>query len=202
MDTNEICEHLKNDGVIVYPTDTLYALGALAFYHEKAIMKVFELKRMQPKVLSVAFPDFATARKYADVPHEFSHIFPAPLTVIAHSYSRWNHVTLHDKMAIRIPANDTALELLRECGPMTATSANIHNGPNLTLQEIKETFGDEVLIVDGEEPKYMQPSTIVDVVEGKVVRAGAYPVHQIPRHTERRERNPSGLPYPMDEILR
>ena len=199
MDMKEICGHLKNDGVIVYPTDTLYALGALAFHHEKAITKLFELKKMQSRVLSVAFPDFATARKYADVSQEFSHIFPAPLTVIAHSFSRWNHVTLHDKMAVRIPANETALELLRECGPLTATSANIHNGPNLTLKEIKETFGDEVLIVEGEEPKYMQPSTIVDVVEGKVVRAGAYPVHEIPRYAQKRALSPF-LP-PLDDML-
>ena len=202
MDTKEICEHLKNNGVIVYPTDTLYALGALAFYHEKAIMKVFELKKMQSRVLSVAFPDFAAARKYADVPQEFSHIFPAPLTVIAHSYSRWNYVTLHDKMAIRIPANETALELLRECGPLTATSANIHNGPNLTLQEIKETFGDEVLIIEGEEPKYMEPSTIVDVIERKVIRAGAYPVHEIPRYADKKERSSSPFSPPLNEIMR
>jgi len=174
----EVCEHIKADGIIVYPTDTLWGLGANPF-SERAVLKIFELKEMQPGVVSVAFPDFGRAGEYAQLPWELAHVFPAPLTVIARAYSSWDYITLHGKMGVRIPDNETARNLLNECGPLTATSVNIHGGPNLSLDEIMDVFGDRVMIVEGEEPKYMQPSTIIDIVDRRVIRAGAYPTDRL-----------------------
>ncbi len=169
----KVCEHLKNGGIVAYPTDTLYGLGVNPF-DRKALLRLFELKDMEPRVISVAFPDFLEASKYAVLPDELAEIFPAPVTVIAEALSNWDCITFEGKIGIRIPDNTTALALLNECGPMTATSANVHGGPNLDLEGIKETFGENVMVVEGEEPKYMKPSTIVDIVDKKVIREGAF----------------------------
>ncbi len=181
------CEHIRNGGVVVYPTDTLWGMGVNPF-DEGAMLNLFRLKKMRDRVVSVAFPDFGKAQAYVELPWELSCVFPAPLTVIAKAYSRWKYMTLNGKMGIRIPDNRTALGLLRECGPLTATSANIHGGPNLSLEEIKKTFGNDVLIVEGEEPKYMEASTVIDIVDRRIIRPGAYPSDKLRNLLADRER--------------
>jgi len=169
----EICHHLKSHGVIVYPTDTLYGLGAYAFDTE-AIEKIFRLKRMEPRVLSVAFDSFESAENYAYLPEWVSEILPGPVTIIARAKGEWKYIVKDGKIGIRVPDNETALQILRECGPLTSTSANMHGQKEMKdIAEIKRIFGHDVLYVEGEAPKYKMPSTIIDVVDGKILREGA-----------------------------
>ena len=176
----EICAHLKSHGVVVYPTDTLYGLGAHAF-DPIAIERIFELKRMEPKVLSVAFHSFHEAEKYAELPEWTASLFPGPVTVITRAKGNWKYIVKDGKIGIRIPDNSTALGLLKECGALTSTSANIHGKERLMkIEDIERLFGDSVLYVRGEEPKYNCPSTIIDVTEGlKVIRNGVLPIERI-----------------------
>ena len=176
----EICAHLKSHGVIVYPTDTLYGLGAYAL-DPIAIERIFELKRMEPSVLSVAFHSFHEAKKYAELPRWTESLFPGPVTVMARAKGQWKYIVKDGKIGIRVPDNSTALGLLKECGPLTSTSANIHGREPLTsIEDIKGVFGDSILYVKGEEPKYNGPSTIIDVTEGlKVIRKGVLPIEYI-----------------------
>jgi L-threonylcarbamoyladenylate synthase len=180
MDIEKICEHIRSHGVIVYPTDTLYGLGANPF-DEVAVERIFELKRMEPRVMSVAFSSFEEAKIYAKIPEKLSSIFPGPITIIARAKGNWKYIVKDGKIGVRVPDNNTALDILKECGPLTSTSANIHGEPSLKrIEDIMGVFGEKILYVKGENPKYNTPSTIVDITDGfEVIREGAVPSKKI-----------------------
>ncbi len=173
MEIAEICGELKKGRVVVYPTDTLYGLGADPF-DEDAVMEVFRLKRMETRVLSVAFSSIEQAERYAEVPEWVKNLLPGPITIVTRARKDWKYITKEGKIGIRVPDNRTALELLENCGPLTSTSANIHGKEAKTLEEIKSIFGNSVIYIEGEEPKYREPSTIIDITDGlKIIRNGA-----------------------------
>lgn len=174
------CLEIHGGRPVVYPTDTLYALGADPF-NEDAVEKIFVLKRMKPTVLSVAFPSVEDARRYADVPEWVENLLPGPLTIITESKREWKYITENRKIGIRVPDNRTALELLEKCGPLISTSANIHgHEPLKDIEGIKRLFGDSLLYVKGEEPKYGKPSTIIDITNGlRIIRKGVMSLERI-----------------------
>jgi len=182
MEITEICGELKKGRVAVYPTDTLYGLGADPF-NEAAVREVFRLKRMEPRVLSVAFHSAEKARTYAEIPEWVRGLFPGPVTVICRTRGDWRYITENGKIGIRVPDNATALKLLENCGPLTSTSANIHGDESVKdIAEIKELFGNSVIYIEGEGPKYREPSTIIDITDGlKIIRKGAMGVERIER---------------------
>lgn len=168
--------------MIVYPTDTLYGFGADPFNGD-AIRQIFMLKRMEPKVLSVALPSVVRAKEYAEIPEWVEKLLPGPVTIIAKAKGNWRYITENGKIGIRVPDNRTALELLENCGPLISTSANIHGDePVNEIEGIKGLFGDSVIYIEGEKPKYGEPSTIIDITEGlKIIRKGAMSVEKIRR---------------------
>lgn len=175
-----LCSEMTGGKPVVYPTDTLYALGADPF-NEDAVKKIFVLKRMKPAVLSVAFPSVENARKYAEIPEWVERLLPGPLTIITESKGERKYITENGKIGIRVPDNRTSLELLEKCGPLISTSANIHgHEPLKNIEGIKRLFGDSVLYVRGEEPKYGKPSTIIDITNGlRIIRKGVMSMEKI-----------------------
>ena len=175
----KICAHVKNGGVLAYPTDTLYGLGADPF-NGRAVRRVFALKRTEPHPISAAFPSFEEASEFAYLPQWARTLLPGPVTIVARARREVRYISDNGSIGIRVPDNGTALEILKRCGPLTATSANLHGGPDMTPAEIKETFGENVLLVEGEEPGYMRPSTVIDVRQGlDIIREGAVPFGRI-----------------------
>ena len=174
---------LKNGDIVVYPTDTLYALGA-DIYNDDAVRKIFALKkRPLNNPLPIAVPDVNEIGKIAIIDAETKklakHFLPGSLTLVLYKKSsNLNMVTAGlDKIAIRIPDNDIALDLLSQFGPLTVTSANLHGKktPHV-INEIKMQFSKEDVAVyldcgrlDGE------PSTIVDLTSKKpiILRKGS-----------------------------
>ncbi len=168
---------LRNDGIMVYPTDTLYGLGCNAL-SGKAIKKVYSAKgRDFNKPLSVAFHSLEQAKDYV----QFSPIalklakkfLPGPLTIILpkkHEFPKELNSGMKN-VGIRIPDSKIALEIIKEFGyPITATSANIsgENDP-VTAGDVAKQIGDKVdLIVDGGKCKLSKPSTIIDVTNKKI----------------------------------
>ncbi|MEF8857671.1 MAG: L-threonylcarbamoyladenylate synthase [Halolamina sp.] len=120
----------------VYPTDTVYGLGADAIASD-AVERVYELKgRSCDRPLSMAIPDVDAALEHV-VPTEREEAFlreflPGPVTVVLERESHVpNALTAgRDRVGIRIPDHDVALELLEEFAPVTATSANPSGEPN------------------------------------------------------------------------
>jgi L-threonylcarbamoyladenylate synthase len=182
-DISAAIKALKEGKVIIYPTDTLYGLGADIF-SETAIRKVFEIKKRPAKMpISVAVSDFEEIKKIANVNIKaeilINSFLPGKLTLILKKKSLVSDQITGglDRVAIRIPDNKIALEILQKFGPITATSANIHGKKtpdiisDIIMQFNKEDIG--FCLDDGRLAG--QPSTIVDVSEGKIniIRKGA-----------------------------
>ena len=174
---------LSNGKVIVYPTDTLYGLGADIF-NDDAVRQVFEIKKRPTNLpLSVAVSDFQELEKIAFTDFKtrrLANLFlPGKLTLILKKKNCVSDVVTGglDKVAVRIPDNKIALELLSDFGPLTATSANIHGAktPGI-ISEISMQFkGDDVSVYLDIGKLVGQSSTIVDMTgkQIEIVREGA-----------------------------
>lgn len=165
---------------VVYPTETVYGLGADAL-EPAAIERVFELKgRSRDKPLSFGVADVDTALDYTDpTPTEeafMREFLPGPVTVVV---DRGEEIPSEltggvERVGVRIPDHEIALELLRSSGPLTATSANVSGSPSVTrLSDLDGRVRDGAgAIVDGGETPGTE-STVVDPGAGVVHRRGA-----------------------------
>ena len=179
---SNIIQTLDNAGVIVYPTDTLYGLGADVF-NDTAVEKVFKIKkRPWDKPLSVAVSNIDEMEKIADIDDKTEMLvecfLPGKLTLVLYKKSDVSDIVTggSEKIAVRIPDQKIALRILEAYGPLTATSANIHGEktPHI-INDIQLQFKDEDIAVyidygrlDG------KPSTIVDMTKEipEIVRQG------------------------------
>jgi len=173
---------LKHGDVVVYPTDTLYALGA-DIYNEDAVRRIFKIKNRPVNIpLSVAVANFESIESIAivnDIAWRLAeHFLPGPLTLILNKKSTIssNITGGLDKVAVRIPDNEVALELLSKFGPLTATSANVHDMETpRDIEGIKKQFkdGDVAVYLDCGKLNAL-PSTIVDITTKtpKIIREG------------------------------
>ncbi|MDI6883122.1 MAG: L-threonylcarbamoyladenylate synthase [Patescibacteria group bacterium] len=167
---------LKKGGVIAFPTETVYGLGANIF-DEKAVRKVFQLKgRDFKKPLSVAVSDFEMLQKLARVSEKqkklLKKLLPGPVTVILPKKKLISSlITGGSKfVGIRFPKNKITLKIIKKAGfPITATSANL-NGEKEVFRakdiKLKVDF-----LVKGS-CRYKIPSTVVDLVNKEIIRKG------------------------------
>src|SRR5512137_616827 len=168
---------LMHDGIIVYPTETVYGLGADAFSDE-AILKVYEAKKRPLAMpISIAVADFdmlsAVARVAPEVEPFLTAFLPGPVTVVLPA-RKTVPATLTGGtglIGIRMPAHDIALRLITMLdAPITATSANLHGAKDPVIPA-DCTVPYEFLIDGGRLAGI--PSTVVDLTERRVLRAGA-----------------------------
>jgi len=171
---------LREGGVIVYPTDTVYGLGADAM-NESAVKRIFEIKgRERGMAISVAVCDAEMAREYAELnelaERLFVHHMPGALTLVVKNKKLPGILTGGSgTIGIRMPADEIALGIIRGLGrPITATSANVHGRPPArSVDEAKAQLGDDVdLYVDGGE-RGGEPSTVYDCVSRRIIRQGS-----------------------------
>ena len=181
---------LRDGGVILYPTDTLYGLGADALSDE-AVAKVQKIKgRDENKPIHAIVAGLAMAETYVIVnkPARLlaKKFLPGPLTLVLKKKANVHSGIGRgmDTFGIRIPDNEFCLALAREFGkPYTTTSANrAGDTSQLTPEAILAQLGESAasiidLIVDAGILPEKQPSTIVDVSAGevKILRNGAIP---------------------------
>jgi L-threonylcarbamoyladenylate synthase len=168
--------------LVVYPTETVYGLGADAS-DRRAVERVFACKgRARDKPLSLAVPDVETARRYtrlSDRDERFVDAFlPGPVTVVVEADpSLPDALTAgRDRVGLRIPDHDLALRFLRAAAPVpvTATSANVSGAGSVRRVDdlsprVREACA--VVLDDGEAPG--TESTVVDPALGIVHRRGA-----------------------------
>ena len=183
MNIEEAVKALKEGKLVVYPTDTLYALGANIF-NERVVRKVFLVKKRDFGIpLPVAVSSIEKIEQVASVNDNILNIakqfLPGPLTLVLNKKDSVPDIVTSnsDKIAVRIPDNEVALELLRIFGPLTVTSANIHGTPpGATIDEIKSQFrkGDISVFLDAGRLEG-KPSTIIDLTKDKIefLREGA-----------------------------
>lgn len=154
---DDAVEALHQGHLIVYPTDTLYALGC-DVCNDDAVKRLFEVKQRPFSLpLPVAVSDVEMMQSVAfvsdDVKKVVSRFLPGSLTVIVPKKEIVSEFVSagFDTVAIRIPDNCFALSLVKRFGPVCVTSANIHSkSTGCTIEDIKKEFGSDVfLYVDG-----------------------------------------------------
>ncbi|MFB6103688.1 MAG: L-threonylcarbamoyladenylate synthase [Halobacteriaceae archaeon] len=171
---------IRRGDLVVYPTETVYGLGADAL-DPTAIDRVYEVKRRpRENPLSLAVPTVEAAHQYVTVDaleHRFMRAFlPGPVTVVCRKQA---HVPAEltagrDRVGVRVPDHPVARALLDRVAPITATSANVSGtGSVRRIQDLSVRVRDAAATVldDGETPG--TESTVVDVAAGEILRRGA-----------------------------
>jgi L-threonylcarbamoyladenylate synthase len=185
----EILAVLKGGELVVFPTDTLYGLGADPF-NETSVKKVFIAKdRPFDMALSIAVSNEKMMESVAvlnDNARKLIRKFlPGPLTIMLTKKPSIPDILTSgsNQVGIRIPDHPFAIRLIDRFGPITATSANIHSHADPIDASIpqKDLKGRVQICVDCGRSKYATPSTIVDVSDGAVelIRKGVISEEQI-----------------------
>jgi L-threonylcarbamoyladenylate synthase len=178
-------ECLRDGGLVAFPTDTLYALGALAS-HDEAVRRLFEAKKRPsdkplPLLLASDCDVEGIAMSVSETADRLMKAFwPGALTLVLQRALRYGSRALAGAgtVAVRVPAHPVALELIaRVGGAVTGTSANVTGGPSpRNAEEVRCQLGDAVdLVVDGGPTPGGLESTVVDLTGGapRLLREGA-----------------------------
>jgi len=181
---------IKSGELVAFPTETIYGLGANAL-NEKAIKKIFKVKgRPQDNPLIVHISNKEDLNKYVlDIPEKAKKLidafWPGPLTIVLKKNNLiTNEVTCGlDSVAIRIPDNKIALELIKQAGcPIAAPSANISGRPSLTkAQHVLEDLNGKIPpILDGGNTDIGLESTVISLVNNPILlRPGKITLEEI-----------------------
>lgn len=176
----EVIKVLESGGVVVYPTDTVYGLGA-NISSESAIEKVYSIKnRNYNKPLSICLSEIKDIAKIAYLEWGedlIKQILPGPFTILLKKKEHISELLTsgREKIGIRIPDNQICRQLTTKF-PITTTSANLSGEPApKSVDEVIMQLGDSVdLIIDGGKTQGI-PSTVIDwtINPPKVLREGA-----------------------------
>ena len=184
-DLDRIVQTLEDGGIIIYPTDTMYAIGCHAL-KERAIERICKLKGIDPRKnsLSIICYDLSNISEYAKVDNRTFKLMkrnlPGPFTFILNSGSRLPKIFKNRKeVGIRIPDHAVIREICQLLdAPILTTTLPLSDGEDIEYitnpELIEEKFENEVdLIIDGGIGG-MEPSTIVNCTEGEneIVRQG------------------------------
>ena len=180
---------LKDGGLVAFPTDTVYGVGALVF-DGKAIESIYTAKnRPIEKAIPVLIADADDMDKVGmDIPDIARRIaarfFPGPLTcIIPKQPTLPSAISATATVGVRAPDHEVARSLLRAAGPMAVTSANISGQPSpSTAEEVFAQLNGRIpLIIDGGKTPGGVPSTVVDCAsdEIKILREGPISLEEI-----------------------
>jgi L-threonylcarbamoyladenylate synthase len=175
---------IKQGETVVFPTETVYGLGADAF-DGRAVAKIFEAKgRPQDNPLIVHIADLADAEELAvDIPPVFYRLakefMPGPLTLILKKSAKvpYSVTAGGDTVGIRMPSNVYARELIKKSFPLAAPSANRskHISPTTAQHVYEDLKGKVPLILDGGACSVGIESTVLDLTGDTptILRPGA-----------------------------
>lgn len=176
----EAVEAVADGQPVVYPTETVYGLGARALTPE-TVSRVFEIKtrdRSNPLSLGVHSIDAALEHTHPNAREErfIRRFLPGPVTVVTQRADSVPDVLTagRERVGIRVPDQPVATALLSRTGPLTATSANKSgHGSVRRLEQLDESVRNTAgaVIDTGETPG--TESTVVDPGKGIIHRPGA-----------------------------
>lgn len=184
-------EFIKLGGIVAFPTETVYGLGANVF-NARAIEKIFLAKRRpadNPLIAHVADLEQITSlvSSITPVAEKFiAALFPAPLTLVLPKNERVPLAASAglNTIGVRMPNHALALEFLKECGvPLVAPSANLSGKPSpTTWQAVYDDLNERIeAILQGEQTFIGLESTVVDCTleTPLVLRVGAVTIEEL-----------------------
>ncbi len=180
---------LRTGGLVVYPTDTLYGIGADPSRAD-TVARIFAVKRRpEGQPVSIVVADLEAAKRLAVIPPRAEALcrqwLPGPLTLLFRpaADAPRSAVSRENTIALRVPRHPVALFLAKQFGPLTATSANLHGKPPpVECREAQEQLGESVdLYVEAGPCPIGKESTIVDFTgpEPRVIREGAVSANRL-----------------------
>ena len=184
------CEILLSGGIVVFPTETVYGLGASAF-NGYAIKKIFIAKNRpmnNPLIVHIANKK-QLYEVVEEVPKEIEKaldiLWPGPVTFLFRKSGRVAPEATAGlpTVAVRMPAHPVALKLIECAGPLVAPSANISGRPSPTtgFHALMDMFGRVDAVIDSGETIYGVESTVIDTLSKpmRLLRPGATPVEKV-----------------------
>jgi L-threonylcarbamoyladenylate synthase len=187
----EAAEFIKKGGIVAFPTETVYGLGANVF-DETAIEKIFEAKRRpndNPLIAHVGnIGQIGLLAKVNETAEKFINaFFPAPLTLVLPKSARVSlRATANlETIGVRMPKNDLAVRFLHECGvPLVAPSANLSGRPSpTTWQAVFEDLDGRIdcILQGATATEIGLESTVVDCTSGVplILRTGAITLEEL-----------------------
>jgi L-threonylcarbamoyladenylate synthase len=183
-------EVLREGGLIIYPTDTVYGIGSNAMNAE-AVLRIFKAKRRpQNQSLPVAISSIEMAENIAYVTKDAKKLmekfWPGALTIVLKSKGVLPvEVTARENsVGIRIPNHEVPLAIIRRAGfPLISTSANMHGMPSpITADEAAKQLGLDVnIVLDAGVTKLHVSSTVIDLTASPpvVFRGGPISIDSI-----------------------
>ncbi len=174
---SKLVKILKNSGIGVIPTDTIYGLVGSAL-NKKTVEQIYKLRRRNPKKpMIILISDIKDLKKF-DIslssthyslltthwPKKTSIVFLCPLAKFRHLH-RGNKT-----LAFRLPKPEKLREFLKKTGPLVAPSANLENQPPAkTIKDAQKYFGDKVDFYIDAGKIVSKPSRLIKITNGKVI---------------------------------
>lgn len=179
----EVVDALRAGEIVIYPTDTLYALGCDAL-NNSAIEKICRIKELNPQKtsLSIICHDISQAAEYARIDNRafkmLREYLPGPFTFILPASTTLPKVFKGRKaVGVRIPDNAIALAIVEQLGNPVLTTSIEYNDPDegISPDSIAMRYDDvATLMVDGGDGGIV-PSTVIDITDSSfpdIVREG------------------------------
>lgn len=192
-DLGDVVRHLRRDGLVAYPTETVYGLGgATTEGSVRALRRTKGREGDKPFIALVESAEAVAALSWTPAARELAEIFwPGPLTLVLGDPSGIFPVGVRDAttgaVAVRVSPDPCAARLVSALGgPLTSTSLNAPGSPPATsgaeaVEVVRELGGRDVLVLDVGTLPPSSPSTIVDCRgrEPVVLRAGSVPTERL-----------------------
>ena len=180
VDILKASDYIKNGEIVVFPTETVYGIGANAL-DENAVSKIFKAKnRPMDNPLIVHISDYnmleSITENITDLEKRIMDKFwPGPLSIILNKKENIlpDNVTASlSTVAVRMPSNKIALELIKKTSlPIAAPSANVSSRPSGTnIDDIYEELNLNVsYFLDGKESEIGLESTVIRVINDEII---------------------------------
>ncbi len=161
---------LKKGGLVAFPTDTVYGVGALAF-EIRSIERLYEAKTRNnelPLPILISGPeqlDLVTTNLTCVARILAEKFWPGPITLIVERHPRLpQDMSGTSTVGVRVPDHNFARDLFKAVGPLAVTSANLSGHPSsVTPEEVLNDLNGRIdLLVDGGPTPGQVPSTVVD----------------------------------------
>jgi tRNA threonylcarbamoyl adenosine modification protein (Sua5/YciO/YrdC/YwlC family) len=183
-------QELQRDAVIVYPTDTVYALGC-ALDARKSVDRLYRLKQMDRKQpLALVCADLSDIARYAIVSdfayRQMRRLLPGPYTIVLEATREVPKILLDKRrtVGIRVPTSPISQALVKELGKPLLTTSAVAPGAEQACRDVEEAkeawpHGVDVFIDGDVLPG--EPSTVVSLVgdEIEIIREGLGPVEGV-----------------------